>query len=375
MEKFIKPIPYMKHHILDEDIDKVTEVLKSEYLTQGPYVQLVEESMAKITEKNYGVMCSNGTAALHLVAEMLNQKKKKVKKNIITTPFTFVADANFGRYIQADIKFADINSDTWTIDPEKIDELIDDNTLAVIAPHYGGLMCDIETISKICKSKNVFLVEDACHAPLAEINKKVSGSLGDVSTFSFHATKHIAAGEGGMICTNNLEEYENLHVLRSHGLPHWSKRTGFGYDINEVAFNYRPSEVSAALAYSHIQRLSKLIEDRRKIAKKYDENLNWEFYSKQSIPEGYTHVYHLYTILLPNKRTREDCLNYLKDANIFGQIHYPAINQMEGFKIYNSNAPIAEDISSRVISIPMYPQITDEELNFTINKLNEYSKS
>tara|TARA_B100000965_G_scaffold374928_1_gene366627 strand:+ start:14554 stop:15681 length:1128 start_codon:yes stop_codon:yes gene_type:complete len=373
MEKINTPIPYMKHLILDEDIALVNKVLKSEYLTQGPYVELVEESMSEITDKKYGVMCSNGTAALHLVAEMLNQKSNLKKKNIVTTSFTFVADANFGRYINADIKFADIDIDTWTVSPEKIDELIDKNTIAVVAPHYAGLMCDIEKISEICKAKDVFLVEDACHAPLAQINKKVSGSLGDVSTFSFHATKHIGSGEGGVVCTNSSEESEKLHVLRSHGLPHWSKRTGYGYDINEVAFNYRPSEISAALAYSHIQRLEKLIEDRKSIAEKYDENLNWEFYTKQKIPKGYRHVYHLYPVLLPSAEIRDNCLDYLKNANIFAQIHYPAINEMKGFKIYSSKTPISEDISSRVISIPMFPQLTIEEQEFTISKLNDFS--
>tara|TARA_B100000029_G_scaffold516748_1_gene633657 strand:- start:34657 stop:35784 length:1128 start_codon:yes stop_codon:yes gene_type:complete len=375
MEKFNNPIPYMKHQILDEDISIVTEVLKSEYLTQGPYVQQVEESMAKLTKRKFGVMCSNGTAALHLVAEMLNQRTKLKEKNIITTSFTFVADANFGRYIDAEIRLADINRKTWTIDPLSIEKLIDKNTLAVVAPHYAGIMCDMELIKKICKEKNVYLVEDACHAPNASLNGKVSGSYGDVSTFSFHATKHIAAGEGGIICTDSPEESEKLETLRSHGLPHWSKRTGFGYDINEIAFNYRPSEVSGALAYAHIQRIDELINSRVKIANKYNEALNWEFYEKQMIPPGYTHVYHLYPILLPENKLRDKCLDYLKDANIFGQIHYPPISKMTGFKKYNSKNPVSEDISSRVISVPMFPQLTKQEQEFVIEKLNEFSKN
>jgi len=375
MEKFSTPIPYMKHHITEKDIEFVVSVLKKDFITQGPMVEKVEESMANITNKKYGVMCSNGTAALHLVAEMINQNSTIEKKNIVTTPLTFVADANFGRYINADIKFADINLETWTIDPEKIYELIDENTIAVVAPHYAGLMCDMDTISEICKSKKVYLVEDACHAPTAQLNGKVSGSFGDVSTFSFHATKHIGAGEGGMICTNNYEEYEKLHVLRSHGLPHWSKRTGFGYDINELAFNYRPSETAAALAFSHIERLEELIDGRKKIAINYNENLNWNFYTRQIIPNGYTHVYHLYPILMPDKNVREKCLNYLKESNIYAQIHYPAINKMKGFLSYDSKTPVSDEISSRVISIPMYPQMTFEEQEFTINKLNEFSKN
>ena len=375
MDKFKKPIPYMKHHIIDEDISIVTDVLKGDFLTQGHYVKNVEDSMSQLTDKKYGVMCSNGTAALHLVAEMLNQEYDRDKKNIITTPLTFVADANFGRYINAEIRFADIDINTWTIDPLSIDNLIDDNTIAVVAPHYAGLMCDMVKISKICKSRGVFLVEDACHAPTAKIGSHVSGSLGDVSTFSFHATKHIAAGEGGVICTNSESEYEKLNVLRSHGLPHWSKRTGFGYDINKIAFNYRPNEIAAALAFSHINRIDSLIKSRQTIAKIYDESLNWDFYVKQEIPEKFTHVYHLYPILLPNKDFREKCLTYLKNKNIHAQIHYPAINKMTGFKNYASNTPISDDVTERVISIPMFPQMDEQEIDFVIQNLNFFSKN
>ena len=375
MDKFKSPIPYMKHNITNEDIDAVTEVLKSDFLTQGPYVTRVEESMALITQKEYGVMCSNGTAALHLVAEMLNQDSNLVSKNIVTTPLTFVADANFGRYINADIKFADVNKDSWTVDPEQIDLLIDENTIAVVAPHYAGLMCDMESISKICKEKKVFLVEDACHAPKSTIKGKPAGSFGDVSTFSFHATKHIGAGEGGAICTNSFEEYEKLNVLRSHGLPHWSKRTGFGYDIDKLAFNYRPSEMGAALALSHIDKIDELIKLRKKIAKIYDDKLNWEYFDKQIIPNEYDHVYHLYPVLLPTRELREKCLEYLKDANIFAQIHYPPINHMKGFQQFKSNTPFSDEITSRVISIPMFTQLTNNEIEFVIDKLNNFSRT
>ena len=374
MKKFDNPIPYMKHQVTEDDKNFVMEVLDSDFLTQGPFVSKVEEYMSILTNKKYGVMCSNGTAALHLVAEMLNQDSKIIDKNIITTPLTFVADANFGRYINAEIRFADINSDTWTIDPSSVERLIDKNTIAVVAPHYAGLMCDMKSLSKICKDKGVFLVEDACHAPSAKIDDHLSGSLGDVSTFSFHATKHIGAGEGGVICTNSSEEHEKLNVLRSHGLPHWSKRTGFGYDINKVAFNYRPNEIAASIAYSHLLRLDNLIELRKNISKIYNENLDFDFYTKQHIPNGYTHVYHLYPVLVPSKELRAELLEFLKEKNIFAQIHYPPINKMEGFKNYTSDTPVSDNITSRVVSIPMFPQLTDLEIEFTIEALNEFKQ-
>tara|TARA_B100002019_G_C21246469_1_gene588575 strand:- start:83 stop:1213 length:1131 start_codon:yes stop_codon:yes gene_type:complete len=374
MKKFDNPIPYMKHQVTEDDKNFVMEVLDSDFLTQGPFVSKVEEYMSNLTNKKYGVMCSNGTAALHLVAEMLNQDSKIIDKNIITTPLTFVADANFGRYINAEIRFADINSDTWTINPSSVERLIDKNTIAVVAPHYAGLMCDMKSLSKICKDKGVFLVEDACHAPSAKIDDHLSGSLGDVSTFSFHATKHIGAGEGGVICTNSSEEHEKLNVLRSHGLPHWSKRTGFGYDINKVAFNYRPNEIAASIAYSHLLRLDNLIELRKNISKIYNENLDFDFYTKQHIPNGYTHVYHLYPILVPSKELRTELLEFLKEKNIFAQIHYPPINKMEGFKNYTSDTPVSDNITSRVVSIPMFPQLTDLEIEFTIEALNEFKQ-
>ena len=149
MKKFDNPIPYMKHQVTENDKKFVMEVLDSDYLTQGPFVNKVEEFMSNLTNKKYGVMCSNGTAALHLVAEMLNQDSNINDKNIVTTPLTFVADANFGRYINAEIRFADINSDTWTIDPSSVEKLIDKNTIAVVAPHYAGLMCDMKSLSKM----------------------------------------------------------------------------------------------------------------------------------------------------------------------------------------------------------------------------------
>ena len=128
-------------------------------------------------------------------------------------------------------------------------------------------MCDMETLRKVCDKNKVFLVEDACHAPTATLNGMPSGSFGDVSTFSFHATKHIGSGEGGVICTNIEEEYESLQTLRSHGLPHWSKRTGYGYDINEMAFNYRPNEISGSIAYSNLLRIDDLINKRKRLQK------------------------------------------------------------------------------------------------------------
>ncbi len=374
MKKFEYPIPYMKHQITEVDKKYVLEVLDSDFLTQGPFVTKVEEIMAKLTNKKFGVMCSNGTAALHLVAEMLSQKiENNNKKNIITTSFTFVADANFGRYINADIKFADIDKETWTIDPLSVESLIDKNTIAVVAPHYAGLMCDMETLRKVCDKNKVFLVEDACHAPTATLNGMPSGSFGDVSTFSFHATKHIGSGEGGVICTNIDEEYESLQTLRSHGLPHWSKRTGYGYDINEMAFNYRPNEIAGSIAYSHLLRIDDLINKRKEIAKVYDSEINFDYYTKQTIPDSYTHVYHLYPILVPEKKLRDKFLTFLKESNIFGQIHYPPINKMTGFKKFNYENKVSEDVSSRVVSIPMYPQLNDRELTFIIDKINEFS--
>ena len=364
--------PAYEPWISKEDEKIINKTLKQSMLTLGPQLERFESDFCKYSKAKYAIAVSNCTAALHLSLMALGIKEND---EVIIPDLTFVADANFGRYINADIKFADVNKDSWTVDPEQIDLLIDENTIAVVAPHYAGLMCDMESISKICKEKKVFLVEDACHAPKSTIKGKPAGSFGDVSTFSFHATKHIGAGEGGAICTNSYEEYEKLNVLRSHGLPHWSKRTGFGYDIDKLAFNYRPSEMGAALALSHIDRIDELIRLRKKIAKIYDDKLNWEYFDKQIIPNEYDHVYHLYPVLLPTKELREKCLEYLKDANIFAQIHYPPINHMKGFQQFKSNTPFSDEITSRVISIPMFTQLTNNEIEFVIDKLNNFSST
>jgi len=374
MKKFSKPIPYMRNNIDESTKNLVIDVLDNQLITQGKYVELVENKMSELNNKKFSIMTANGTASLHLVAHMLKNKSNIKKPNIITTPLTFVADANFGRYINADVKFADIDKHTWTISSKSVESLVDENTLAIVAPHFAGLMFEAENMIKVAKKYNITLVEDACHAPNAIRDGFTAGGVGDLSTFSFHATKHIGAGEGGLISTNSEEEYFEFSTLRSHGLPHWSKRTGYGYDIKELAFNYRPNEIAAAIAYSHILNLNELIDLRIKIAQIYDKNLDFSFFQKQQIPNKSTHVYHLYPILVPSKDLRNKFLSFLKDANIFAQIHYPAINKMTGFSMYNSNTPISDDITERIVSIPIFPTLTKAEQDFVVEKINEFAK-
>ena len=188
-------IPYTKHQITNEDIKSVEKILKSNFLTTGPQNNIFKENFSRFIGTKYAATCANGTAALHLLA--MNVKlTSKSKSNFITSPLTFVADANCARYVGASLKFADIDRETWNMSIDSTIELIDKNTVAIVITHYAGLPADIHKLKKICKENDIFLIEDACHAPGAKLNNKVVGSFGDASIYSLHPAKHIAAGEG-----------------------------------------------------------------------------------------------------------------------------------------------------------------------------------
>ena len=231
MKAYKSHIPYTKHSIIDADIKAVESVLKSEFLTTGPENGVFEKKFANYIGSKYAVTCSSGTAALHLLALCVENSNNS---NFITTPLTFVADANCARYVGADVKFADIDHLTWNVSIDSILNKVDNNTKCIIVTHFAGLPADIHKLETFCKENKIFLIEDACHSPGALLNNKHTGNFGDASIFSLHPAKHVAAGEGGVITTNDDELYEKLKRLRNHGLESWQKRKGYLYDIKEV---------------------------------------------------------------------------------------------------------------------------------------------
>lgn len=383
----MKPISYGRQNITDEDIKAVTEVLKSDYLTQGPKIAEFEEQFAKYIGAKYAVACSNGTAALHICALALNVKKGD---NVITTPITFVASANCVKYCGGDITFADINSETFLIDINRIRKILEASPKGtykgIIPVDFAGLAVNLEELKELANKYNLWIIEDACHAPGGYfIDKKGNkqfcgnGNFADLAIFSFHPVKHVATGEGGIVTTNNKELYKKLLLYRSHGITKNSELLtqndgGWYYEMQELGFNYRLTDFQSALGISQLKRANEGLERRKQIAKKYDNAFKNSPIKTQSNDITIGHAYHLYIIQIEN---RLELYNYLKENKIYAQVHYVPVHLQPYYKNLGSkegDLPISEHYYNKCLSIPIYPTLTDEEQDFVIDKILSFYK-
>jgi len=265
----MKPIPYGSHSIDEDDIRAVTNVLKGDFLTTGPAVQRFESALTSYVHAKYAVAVSSGTAALDIAVAALELPKGS---EIITTPFTFAASANCALYNHCMPIFADIDPATYNIDPEQIRKKITKKTKAIIYVDYAGQPCKIKEIREIAEEKNIFLIEDACHALGAEYNGKRIGTFADMSVFSFHPVKHITTGEGGAVTTENEELYGRLKLLRNHGIDkNPSERVGYSYDMKLLGKNYRITDIQCELGISQFKKADSFLARRGEIAKQYND--------------------------------------------------------------------------------------------------------
>lgn len=381
-----KAIPYGRQDISEEDIQEVIKILKSDYLTQGPSILEFEKTFANYVNAKYAVAVSNGTAALHLCTLVLNVKKDT---KVITTPITFAASANCIKYCDGDVVFADIDPTTFLIDIDKIRSILENSpkgTYSGIIPvDFAGYPINTEALRKLADEFGLWIIEDACHAPGGHFTdskgndiKCGNGTYADLTIFSFHPVKHIACGEGGMITTNDPILYEKLLLLRTHGITKNNFQNteneipqgGWYYEMQELGFNYRLSDMQAVLGLSQLKRAKQGVDKRHIIAQKYDTA--FENNSKIKTPfrsNDIFHAFHLYVIQVEN---RLGLYNYLKKHNIHVQVHYLPVHTMPyyqslGHKI--GDFPISEDFYSKCLSLPMYPTLSEEEQNFVIEKI------
>lgn len=383
----MKPINYGKHNITDDDIKSVIETLKSDFLTQGPRVKEFEEKFAEYIGSKYAVAVSNGTAALHLCALAL---KVDEKTNVITTPITFVASANCIKYCGGNIHFSDIESDTFLIDIKKVKELINKNpkgTFSGIIPvDFAGYPLNMEELYNLAKKNNLWIIEDACHAPGGYFNDTDgtkqncgNGKYADLSIFSFHPVKHIATGEGGMITTNNEELYNKLLLLRTHGITKdpnllHENHGGWYYEMLELGYNYRMPDINAALGISQLKRANEGLKRRNEIAIKYNEA-----FKNTSIitPKVETNVYHAYHLYIVQVEKRKQLYEYLQKHSIYPQIHYIPVHLQPYYRNLGWNLgdfPIAEKYYESCISLPIYPSLTNHEQDHIIERVIEFYK-
>lgn len=378
------PIPYARQEILQSDIDSVVSVLRSDYLTQGPAVKEFEDAFARYVGSKHALAISNGTTALHLCAQTLGVKPG-VK--VITSPLTFVASANCVEYCGGEVKLVDIDPATFCIDPNLVEDALkkDSSIRGIIPVDFAGYPSAVEDLRYLASKYNLWITEDACHAPGATFSdsrnnlQKVGNShYSDLTVFSFHPVKHIAAGEGGMITTNNTELFEKISLLRTHGItrdPQKLSRKGEGwyYEMQELGYNYRIPDILAALGTSQLQRNSDGIRRRNEIASKYNEKLQGLPVQLPAVVEGIQHAYHLYVIQVENRKALYD---YLKEQGIYTQVHYLPVHQQPYYiqKYGTQSLPKADEYYRRCLSIPMYPSMTDDQQDFVIEKIKAFFK-
>lgn len=382
-----KIIPYGKQQIDSTDIDAVTEVLMSDFLTQGPKVKEFEEKFAKYVNAKYAVAVSNGTTALHL-AGLVSGIKKGSK--VITTPLTFAASANSVIYCGGEVDFVDIDKKTYLIDFDKLEKKLANSKegeyTGIIPVDLAGYPINAEKLKEIADKYHLKIIEDACHAPGAYfIDSKGkeqycgNGNYSDLQIFSFHPVKHIAAGEGGMITTNNKDFYKKLILLRTHGITKEpdlleENHGNWYYEMQELGYNYRLSDIHAALGMSQLKKIKANLDRRQEIAEKYNHAFVGTSILTPFKEDAIYHAYHLYII---QTERRKELYDFLRKYNIFTQVHYIPVHLQPYYRKMGwkkGDFPVAEAYYEKVLSLPIYQSLSDDEQDFIINKIFKFLK-
>lgn len=388
------PIPYGRQNITEEDIQAVVDALKSDYLTQGPRIKLFEEAFADYVEAKYAVAVANGTAALHLNALALGVKPGH---RVITTPITFAASANCVRYCGGEVVFADIDPETYLLGVKAVEQLLrqapEGTYQGIIPVDFAGRAVNLEQFRNLANNYGLWMIEDSCHSPGGYFTDSSgvqqwcgNGKFADLAIFSFHPVKHIAAGEGGMITTNDEQLYEKLLMLRTHGIVKnetaytnpialaggGDRYPGWYMEMQDLGYNYRLTDFQAALGLSQLSRAQEGLSRRRAIAQRYAEAFEGQSFllGQSGIQEG--HAYHLYIIEVEN---RLGLYNYLREKQIFAQIHYIPTHLMPYYRQLGwqeGDFPHAEHYYKHCISLPMYPALTDEQQIYVIEQVLKF---
>ena len=378
---FEKKLGYGRQYIDEADIQAVVEVLKSDFLTCGPKIEEAEQKLCHITGAKYAVLISNGTAALHAACYAAGIQEGD---EVITTPITFAASANCALYCGGRTVFADINPETYNIDPDSIEAKITDKTKAVVAVDFTGQAVELERIREICHKHNLTLIEDAAHSLGTKYKEKYVGNIADMTTFSFHPVKTCTAGEGGAIMTNDDELYKRLALFRTHGitrLQDWMDKPsegGWYYQQVELGYNYRMTDIQAALLSSQLDKLEMFAAKRKHLVKYYDEAFSHmpEITVQKEISDSDT-VRHLYLIQLNLEKlacTRKEVYDALQAEGVGVNVHYIPVYsfpyyQHLGYKM--GACPNAERLYKRIISIPLYYSMTDKDADKVIEAVQK----
>ncbi len=365
-------IPYGHQYIDKKDTEAVLDVFKSDWITQGPKILEFEKALARYCNAKFAVVCSSGTAALHLAYLAAGLRNSD---EVITTPNTFAATANMLLVVGAKPVFCDIRLDTNNIDEKKIEKLISKRTKAIVPVHFAGHPCEMENIAKITKKHRLLVIEHACHALGAKYNGSKIGSCkySDLAVFSFHPVKSITTGEGGAILTNNEKYYKKLISFRNHGIHKDEKGKNV---MIELGYNYRITDIQAALGLSQLKKLDGFIKNRHQVIKWYEKELKniRDIILPRELKDVYS-GWHIYVIRTVNPKLRDKLMEYLKENGVGVNFHYPAVYSHPyyrniGYK--NFKLPNAEIYQDSCLTLPCYPALSRLNIRFISRLIKKF---
>ena len=367
-------IPYGHQFINDEDIQAVVDVLRSDYLTQGPKVDEFEKKLAEYCGAKYAVVVSNGTTALHTAYAAIGLK---TGDEFITSALTFPATSNAGLWQGGRPVFVDVEADTGNINADLIEEKINKNTKAIVPIDYTGRPVNLDKIKELAEKYNLIVIEDGCQALGASYKGKMVGSVSDLTVFSFHPVKSITTGEGGAILTNNEEYYKTMKKFVTHGITKkdfvYDSPGDWYFEMQMLGMNYRLTDFQCALGISQLKKADRFVAQRLEIVKRYNEA--FKNFDKIDLPnndsEENNSAWHLYVIRLKGNLAsrRSEIVRRLREEGVGAQIHHIPTHlhpyyQELGYK--KGDLPVTEDFYERIISLPLYPGLTEEQQNKVI---------
>ena len=377
-------INYGRQYIDSDDVKAVLRVLKSDWLTQGPQIQKFENSLKAYFNSNYCTVLSSGTAALHLAVLTLGWNKEDI---IITTPISFLATSNCILYCGATPSFVDIESKYFTIDVEKLEQKIklfkkrEKKIVGIIATDYAGHPCDWKSLRKIADRYGLKLINDNCHALGAQIDndKGYAVKYADIVTQSYHPVKNITTGEGGSILTNNKHLDKKIKNLRTHGIDQ-STRGLWSYEMKDLGFNYRISDIQCALGTSQLKKLNVFLKKREKIAKSYNNHFQKvENFFIPKVKKENKHAYHLYPLRIDFNKfgiNKKSLFKYLVIKGVKPQVHYIPIHLQQfyrkKFNFKKGDFPISEKFYNEEVSLPIYFSLKESEIDFIATSITNF---
>jgi perosamine synthetase len=376
-------IPYARQWLDKEDIEAVVEVLRSDWLTTGPMIDAFERAVVELVGARQGVAVSSGTAALHaaMFAAGIGQGDE-----VILPSMTFVSTANSVVFQGGTPVFADVNPDTLLIDPDDVAGKITRRTKAVIAVDYAGQPCDYDALRAITDRHRLLLIADACHALGAQYKGKKVGTLADLTAFSFHPVKHITTGEGGMVVTDNAESASKMYRFRNHGINadqrQRTERGTWHYEMADLGYNYRITDFQCALGISQLKKLSGWITRRQQIADRYHKTFSdLPGVQPLEVLPDVSHAYHLFVVRLDCHQlniNREKVFTALRERGIGVNVHYLPVHlhpfYRQRFGTGPGLCPVAEAAYERLLSLPIFPRMTDKDVDHVLRTVNDLVK-